>query len=123
MPTPEAAILAAHNHIAAQMSQDIHALKTCTGFPFVHIDTSGQLFTYPCAKKLASRGNRPFITKITHCEIIETIDNVAVLSVQFQRFDLNEKPTTKAKALWGAVIENDRWLIKWRQFLGEIQDT
>jgi hypothetical protein len=115
MNTP---VQSAHDHLQAFFSQDIEEINRTTLFPFFHVNPDGEASIFNSAEDLAPLGDQPFRSEIIECTVLDSGEDSAVLGVVFQRFDLDGVKTIKAKAVWGAARIENRWAVRWRQFLG-----
>ena len=113
-------VQAASKHLDAFMSQDVEGLLQTTLFPFVHIQPNGEFLKFESAEELAVFGDQPFNTEISECEILDSGEDSAILSVVAQRSNFDGLATIRVKAVWGATKSENRWRIRWRHFLGEV---
>ena len=116
-------IQSAHEHLEAFLSQDVEKINETTLFPFIHVQPDGEFLSFNSAEELAPFGEQPFKSEIAQCVLLDSGEASAILSIIAQRFDFEGSATVQVKAVWGATKNEERWCIRWRHFLGEVQDA
>ena len=65
----------------------------------------------------------PFKTEIVECKLLDSGGISAILTVIAQRYSLEGVATVRVKSVWGATKSDNGWGIRWRHFLGEVEDA
>lgn len=116
MGSPEAA---SDTHLQALMGDNAEIYAQTMSFPFVHIgDDGSKSFAQSPQDVRISVGRRNYNTRMLSVTELENTGTVAVVRVEFQRFDLQGNATVKGSALWGLRKEDAYWKVSWRQFFG-----
>ena len=116
----EMLMLAAREHLDAQMAGDADRLALTSAFPFMQVQSDGDASVYDSPEDLVDSVDGTFQTKLVDARLVESSDGGAVLRGVAQRSDLEGNPTLKVKAVWGLVQESDRWVVRWRHYLGPL---
>ena len=91
-------------------------------FPFFHINNDGvKTRVAITAEDLSLNTNREWYSEIINSEELANNGEVAVLRLEFQRYDMNNNPTVVAVGIWGLVKEGTLWKRSWSQFLGYLE--
>ncbi|GJM05212.1 MAG: hypothetical protein DHS20C09_12030 [marine bacterium B5-7] len=112
-------IAASKTHLLATMGNDTEFAAETVTFPFVHVTDDGLKVIIQAPEVIRSSvGRRAYNTRMISVTELENNGTVAVVRVEFQRYNLQGNATVQGSALWGLKKEDSFWKVSWRQFLG-----
>ena len=88
----EMLMLAAREHLDAQMAGDADRLALTSAFPFMQIQSDGHASVYDSPEDLVDSVDGTFQRKLVDGRLVDSGDGGAVLGVVAQRSDLEGKP-------------------------------
>lgn len=117
MESPETAAI---EHMKAQMTRDNSLVASTVAFPMTQMMPDGSKETFLNEDDLPDMNLMPVEMAISSTSIVAQSHEMAIVEVRFGWDSIPGVEAGEGLAWWCFLNQGSRWLVSWRQYLGEV---